>query len=177
MVTCLPSEPVRVAETHRPRSSREVAVTDWAHGPTMARSTPPGFHGVGALAQDVAVIKRTLPKCCRNMVSICRRMSPCRKSMLGSEIAMALGRLVTRLVHSECHAQKSSATESPFALADQTRNRSGWHLLKVSPMGELGAWWSGGGRGMGPAWCSGVVCGGRKASQKSVCQASFRREA
>jgi hypothetical protein len=60
--------------------------------------------------------------------------------MLGSEIAIALGRLGTRFVQRECHAQKSSATERPFAFADQILKRSLGHLVNGSPMGRLGAW-------------------------------------
>jgi hypothetical protein len=69
----------------------EVVVTGCVHFPNTARRTPPGFQGVGALAQVVAVTSLTLPKWSLTTASMLRRMSCCKKSMLGSERAMTLG--------------------------------------------------------------------------------------
>jgi hypothetical protein len=80
--------------------------------------------------------------------------------MFGSEIAIALGRFGTRLVHRECQAQKSLATKRPLAFVDQTRKRSERHFLNVSPIGRLGAVCRGGGSVGGPVGGAGVGAGG-----------------
>jgi hypothetical protein len=56
IVKLSPAEPVRVADTQRPRSSQLVWATCWAQGPRMASVTPPGVHALGATMQVVAVI-------------------------------------------------------------------------------------------------------------------------
>jgi hypothetical protein len=153
-VKLTPSDPVSVADTHRPKSSEETLDTCCAQGPRMARTTPPGFHARGASMHIVAVSTRAWPKCSRKVDAYASWRPAFIKSVFGSWIAIASTDLTFKLTQRVCSSAELSLLEMPLAFTDQTRKEPLDLVATESPQGSFGAIPRGGGReaGIPPTW-------------------------